>query len=238
MNTVKTYVVVGATGDVGRGVTQELLRAGFKVIAVSRNVERLQALKVEMGTQGVLEVLVGSVSNESSASELRTKLQSLAAHPNGIIVSVNAANRTAPLRTIQATDFLETLNANLIAHFIAIKALLPMLQKDAQYIAVGGGMADWVIPGFGVMSACQAAQRAMIKSFDAEQDAKAAVRMRELMLHSMIAGASNRAKAQPNWLTDEDVGRHVLLMLQQPEAFTETVVNLKSRKQVGQLPTT
>lgn len=236
MNTSMTYVVVGATGDVGRGVTLALLRVGARVIAVSRSAAKLQALHAEMGSAGALEVIAGSVATEDEATELRSRLQALAPHPDGLLVSVNGPLQPTPLHAMAAGALLEALKANLVPHFIAAKVLLPLLDTGAHYIAIGGGMADWVVPGFGAMSACQAAQRAMLKAFDAEQGANPPVRMRELMLHSMIAGKSNRDKAQPNWLTDDDVGRHVVLMLEHPEAFTETVVNLKSRKQVGQLP--
>lgn len=233
MDTDKRYVVIGASGDVGRGVTVELMRSGARVIAVGRSAEKLRSLQADLAHLGPLDLVAGNLSTEEGAADLRTRLDALAPRLSGVIVSINAPFQPSPLRDMPATHFLDVLQANLVSHFIAAKIFVPALPAGGRYIAIGGGMADRAVPGFGAISACQAAQRAMLKVFAREQKKEPHVHVHELMLHSMIAGATNRDAAQPNWLTDEDVGRHVLTMLEQPDAFTETVVNLRSRQQVG-----
>lgn len=236
MDKGKYCVVVGATGDVGRGITAELLKTGAQVIAVGRNANKLQRLQSEMGTFGALQTLTGEVSRAPDAARLSQQLTAIAPSIGSVIVSVNTSPKACALKDLGTEQFLQTLQDNLLTHHAALQALVPILAAGGTYLAIGGGLADWVVPGMGAMSVCQAGQRAMLKTFAAEHGGEHGVRIRELMLHSMITGESNRDKAQPNWITDEDVGRHVLTILNNLEAFPETVINLKSRKQVGQLP--
>ena len=49
----------------------------------------------------------------------------------------------------------------------------------------------------------------------------------------MVNGESKRASADPAWLTDVEVGRHVCAVLADPAAFPDPVTALKSRDQVG-----
>ena len=229
-------VVVGAAGDVGRGVTAQLLRAGAKVLAIGRDAEKLDQLRDEMQSMGSLEILTGSLADHDTAAELHRRVRERHPQVDAVIVSVNGSTPTAPLATQAVNGFAEMFRTNVLSHLIGLQTFVSAIRRGGMYIAIGGGMADWIFPGAGMTSACQAAQRAMVRSFAAENEEKAGIRIRELMLHSMIAGRSKRDVAQPNWITDNDVGRHVLTMLTHPEAFPDVVVNLKSRKQVGQIP--
>jgi len=236
MGTGQVCVVVGATGDVGRGVTAQLLGSGARVVAIGRHADKLDRLREEMQPLGPLEILTGSLADPDSAADLLRRLGNRHPRLDAVIVSVNGPSSTAPLATQDVDGFAEMFRTNVLSHLIGLQTFVPAIRSGGMYVAIGGGMADWIFPGAGMTSACQAAQRAMVRSFAAENEEKAGIRIRELMLHSMIAGRSKRDVAQPNWITDDDVGRHVLTMLTHPEAFPDVVVNLKSRKQVGQIP--
>ena len=66
----KTIVVLGAAGGVGEGVVDELLRAGARVLAVSRTDAKLDQLADRLGRPGSLALIVGSVGSEEEASAL------------------------------------------------------------------------------------------------------------------------------------------------------------------------
>ena len=53
------------------------------------------------------------------------------------------------------------------------------------------------------------------------------------MVVSMVNGESKRDRAEPDWLTDVEVGRHVCAILDAPGAFPGPILQLKSRDQVG-----
>ncbi|MDY0012566.1 MAG: SDR family oxidoreductase [Rhodocyclaceae bacterium] len=233
----KDIVVIGATGDVGQGIVDQLLRAGYRVIAAGRSVERLERLRSRLAGVGVLEVVAGSVEDEDAAASLVEQVGKLAHRLAGVVVSVNAPLEAMSLPNTRSGAFMEVLRTNLATHLVAAKSFIPALPAGANYLAIGGGMADLVVPGMGVLSMCQAAQRVMFRVL-AEEMKDRGVRIQELMLVSMIAGESKRGQAHPKWwITDEEVGRHVLAILENPDWFPEPILTLKSRKEVGLRPT-
>jgi hypothetical protein len=56
--------------------------------------------------------------------------------------------------------------------------------------------------------------------------------VRELMIYSVVAGASKRAKARPEWLTDEEIGRYAVAVFEHPERFSEPIIKLQNREQL------
>lgn len=231
----KKILVIGATGDVGRGIAGQLLRSGYQVIAVGRGVDKLRALQEQLRSLGSLEVVAGSVENEESAAELAAQVRGRYPGLEGIVVSVNAPVREMPLASMPSGQLLDVMRTNVTTHLVAAKALIPILPIGGTYLAIGGGMADHVFPGLGAISMCQAAQRVMFKVLATEMQDRA-VRIHELMLYSMIAGESNRGAHHPKWITDEDVGRHVVAILQNPDWFSDTILSLKSRAEAGYRP--
>jgi hypothetical protein len=99
-------------------------------------------------------------------------------------------------------------------------------------IGIGGGTADFILPGLAPMSMAQAALRMLYRGLAKER--RGGAQLCELMVVSMIAGVSNRASAPPEWLTAEEVGRHVCTILAAPDSFAGPVLQLRSREQVGQ----
>jgi len=231
----KNIAVIGAAGDVGQGVVDQLLQAGHRVIAVGRNAEKLENLSARLTARGQLDIVVGSVENEATAAALLAQIRELAPQLDGVVVSVNAPLEIKPLVDVDSTQLTQVLQANLVTHLVAAKTFVPALAPAGIYLGIGGGMADLIMPGFGMNSICQAAQRNMYRAL-AEELKDRGVRVQELMLYSMIAGASNRDKAHPKWITDDDVGRHVVAVIDNPAWFPEPIITLKSRKDAGLQP--
>jgi NAD(P)-dependent dehydrogenase (short-subunit alcohol dehydrogenase family) len=231
----KSIVVIGATGTVGWGTVEQLLRSGYHAIAVGRNLDKLQSLARRFQDLGRLDVVVGSIESESTAAALVAQIRPLAPELAGVVVSVNAPAQEMLLADVDSSELLQVLQTNLVTHLIAAKSFISILPAGGTYLAIGGGMADLVVRGMGVLSICQAAQRAMLRGLAAEMGDRG-VRIHELMLYSMIAGESSRASAHPKSLTDEDVGRHVVTVLNNPDWFPEAIISLKSRKEVGLQP--
>lgn len=230
---MKNVLVIGATGDVGQGVCGELMQAGWRVIAAGRSAPKLEALKSRLAAQGNLEYVTGDVSTESGAAAMRDAALKLAGTLDAVVTTVNP-EKTAPAPIMERTadELTELLRANIVAHFIAAKTFIPVIAKGGMYLSIGGGMADFIVPGMGVTNICQAGQRNLFRIL-AREARGGPVHIRELLLVSMIAGESNRSKAEPTWLTDQDCGRHVAAVLAQPEVFAGPILAVRSREQVG-----
>lgn len=232
---MKNVLLIGATGDVGQGICAVLMRAGFRVIGASRNPQNLAALKARLARLGEMETLVGTVATEAGAIALREAALKLTGSLDVVVTTVNTGKGepALPLLQLSAEQVEAQLRGNLIPHFVAAKTFIPALVEGGVYLSIGGGMADIIVPGSGVASMAQAAQRNMLRMISREGRG-GPVHVRELLLYSVIAGESNRAQADPAWFTDEECGRHVLAVISQPEVFKGPILALKSKQQVGQ----
>ena len=228
-----TVLVIGGTGDVGQGIVSVLVSAGHRVIAASRNEERLRELAQRLGQPATLRTVRGSVENEATAAALLAAVRGGGDTLDAVITTVNAPLRSSALLFERSADALgHLLRDNLITHFVAAKTFIPAIAKGGVYISIGGGLADVVRPGFGHHSMVQAALRMMLRTLAAELSDKPVV-VRELIIASMVNGESRRSIAQPEWVTDLDIGEHVRAILVSPHDFADLIQTLRSRDQVG-----
>ena len=228
---MKTALIVGATGDVGAGIVTVLANEGWQIVAAGRNAEKLQALQAGQPA-GQVKTLTGDVASEESAIKMWDEASACFGSLDVVIVSVNAPSpKPQKLFDWSSPDMAEQLQSNILTHFVAAKIFIPRLGKESTYIGIGGGMADFIAPGVGQMSMCQAALRKMYKAIAKEN--KEGPTIKELMIYSMVNGASRREAADPSWITDEDIGQHVSAILNNADQFPAPILTLKSREQVG-----
>jgi NAD(P)-dependent dehydrogenase (short-subunit alcohol dehydrogenase family) len=228
-----TVLVIGGTGDVGQGIVSVLVRGGYRVIAASRNEERLRGLAQSLGLPAGLRTVTGSVESEATAAALLAAVREGGESLDAVVASVNAPMRSSvPLFERSADDLSHVLRQNLITHFVAAKTFVPAIAKGGVYMSIGGGLADMVRPGFGHHSMVQAALRMMLRTLATELNGQP-VAVRELIIASMVNGESRRSVAQPEWVTDIDIGEHVRAILERPHEFPDMIQTLSSREQVG-----
>lgn len=227
-------LVIGASGDVGQGIVAAGLASGRKIVAAGRDQQKLDRVAAQSNSDA-LATVAGDISTEAGAKVLWEQAVAKFGNIDNVVVSVNAPNKILPLMDWSTEDLTKQLIGNVVVHFIAARVYQPLLPESGQIIGIGGGTADFIIPGMTYVSMGQAALRMMYKGLARER--KSGAEMREMMIVSMVAGESNRSQARPEWITDNEVGRHVCAILDEPEKFSGAVLCLKSREQVG-LPET
>jgi NAD(P)-dependent dehydrogenase (short-subunit alcohol dehydrogenase family) len=152
---------------------------------------------------------------------------------DAVVVAVNAPNQQQPLLQWSPAALTGLFDANLMTHFIAAKTFIPQLAAGGVFIGIGGGTADFIIPGMTQLSMVQAALRMMYRGIAREcRDSKVAIR--ELIIVSMVNGESKRATADPAWIIDTEVGRHVCAVIADPACFPGPILTLKTKEQAGQ----
>lgn len=75
----KVAVVFGASGYVGSGATDAFLNAGATVVAVGRDLKKLEELKGKVKNAAHLHLLAGDYANEEATQKLADNLKSLLA---------------------------------------------------------------------------------------------------------------------------------------------------------------
>ena len=224
--------VIGSTGTVGSGIARAANAAGWSVLAMGRNVGRLSALKSHIPG---IQTLAGSVAEEESAVHLANEASSALPNPDAVIVAVNLPVRPERLTDMSSDRLIEVFSGNVVSHHNAIRAFLPLLRSDGLFLGIGGGMADLIFDGMGAVSMGQGALRNAYKFYSRENGADGPA-IRELMIYSMVVAQEDDATADPRQIRADEIGRHVMAMLDSPQAFGGPIHSLKSRKQVGQPP--
>ena len=224
----KNAIVIGATGDVGRGVTKALLSDGYQVIAVGRMREKLDAFRSEFPANAKMETVVGSVADEEAGKTVAERALAFGA-PQVVVTSVNGATAPKPVFDLSTAEIAAALRDNVLSHYAAAKSFIPIIPAGGVYIGIGGGMADLIFPGMVAVSMGQAALRNFYR-FLAKEPACQNIHVRELMLYSMIAGKSNAGAAETTWITDDEVGQHVSAVLADLGAFEGPILTLKVSK--------
>lgn len=221
-------VVIGGSGEIGRGVVEVLLRHGHGVVAVGRQPEKLARLAETLDNPARLCTLAGSVASDAEAEALRAAL--VAGHPpiDGIVVSVNAPRAPAPLLSHGSDTLAAVLRTDVLTHYAAAKALVPVLARGGSFIGIGGGSADFVLEGGIALSVAQAALRMLYRGL-AHEFRTREVYVRELIVASVVNSASTRAFADPHWVTETDIGEQVARMFAAPDEYTEPIWRIARR---------
>lgn len=218
--TVRRILVIGAAGDVGRGVTAAASARGWSVAAAGRNPATLAD-----AVAGHADAIAtpGDLSSDATARALWDAAVSALGGIDAVVVSVNAPNNPRPLAQWSSSDLLGLYTDNVLTHATAARVFLPLLPSDGVFVGIGGGTADFLIPGLAPVSMAQAAQR-MLYTALARETAGPAVR--ELMIFARVNGFSKVRGDGPGTIDAVEVGRRVCDIVAAPAEHAGPILKL------------
>jgi NADP-dependent 3-hydroxy acid dehydrogenase YdfG len=152
----KIYLVYGATGGLGRAVTQVLKARGVTVIAGGRSPEKLAELA---GTEGLTEKpFIADLNDPAALEAAGRELMQRISRLDGIIVAAGHDVRKLHHDMTDA-DILGTVSVNLTGIAFLARMILPVFQKQGTgTLAVIGGFGDGrlAFPGHALDAASRA----------------------------------------------------------------------------------
>ena len=225
-------LVIGAAGDVGRGIVAAMAARGWSVGAAGRSAESLADVAATT-PGGPVTPVVGSVADRHAALALVRAGRDALGGLDAVVVSVNGPKRTGALLDWAAGDIAAALDANVFSHLHALFAALEVMGPDGVFIGIGGGMADFIVPTQGVTAMSQAALRNMYRCAARENPHRL---IRELQVAAMVNGRSTRAIADESWLAAEKIGEHACAMIERPAEFAGPVIRLTTKDPIGVPP--
>ncbi|MDT3671263.1 MAG: SDR family oxidoreductase [Aromatoleum sp.] len=228
-------VVIGGSGEIGRGIVEVLLRHGHSVVAVGRQPQKLARLAETLGHPPRLRTLAGSVGSDAEAEALRAALVAGHAPVDGVVVSVNAPRSPAPLLSHGSDTLAAVLGTDMLTHYAAAKALVPLLAPGGSFIGIGGGSADFVLEGGIALSVAQAGLRMLYRGL-AHEFRTRQVHVHELIVASVVDSASTRHFADPHWVSDIDIGEQIARMFATPEAYADPIWRIARRPRPDAAP--
>ena len=208
-------LVLGATGIVGRGVVRAAIEAKRPVIAVARDRAGLEQLR-SAHPDADITALVGSVANDGDGATLAAALREIARPIVGVIAAVAGPGGRGRLLD-QPTDALRCkLDADLLPHLAAARALLPLLAdsgRGGSYVLIGGPGSELPWAGYGHRSVAAAALRMLACVLHDEARAMG-IRVQLLSVDAPVRIEAQRADACPQWPTATAIGRRALALVE------------------------
>jgi NAD(P)-dependent dehydrogenase (short-subunit alcohol dehydrogenase family) len=216
----KHVLVVGATGGIGGKLVQLLLASGANLFVAARNTEKLTGI-VKANNLPLERSFSLDTSKPEEVIALKAKYFSLF---ETIDVLVNAAGIgiIKPMEELSEADFLKTLNANLYAPFLLVKAFLPKMkeQKKGLIVNIPGVLGKVPMAGAAAYSAAKYGLVGMMQSIREE------VKRTEIRITNLFLGGVDT----PFWdtidlrvqrdkmIVAEEAARAIWFLCQQPRS--------------------
>jgi len=150
----KNIIVTGASRGIGFELVQLLATQGHQVLALSRNIDSLEKLRLENLT--TIATDIGKTEDVKQVSEFvlnHWKEVDIVIHNAGKLVN-------KPFKDTTTNDFLEVYKVNVFAIAELTKILLPYLKKGSHVLAIssmGGIQGSMKFPGLAAYSSSKGA---------------------------------------------------------------------------------
>lgn len=208
-------LVLGATGNIGRGVVAAAVQAGRPVIAVARSSSALDRLRDAFAGADIL-ALPACVGSDAGAAEMIRRLD----RPFDAVVAAICGKLPRGRVLEQPAEFLRRrIDEDLLPHLFAARHLLPLLaaRGHGHYVLVGGPGAEQPWAGYGHRSIGAAALRMMARVLHDEARALS-VRVQLLAVDSPACTETNQRHAGAQWPTALAIGQQALALASDPPA--------------------
>jgi NAD(P)-dependent dehydrogenase (short-subunit alcohol dehydrogenase family) len=192
----RTVVIPGGTGNVGRVLVRAFLASGATVVVPARSGARAAELRAALGDTDVarLDVIPGELGTESDANALHQRVADRYGTVHAVVASLGRFVAAPSVTQAPLSDLRSVIDHYLIAHFLAARALVPLVEPGGSYTLINGPLAfDSLFPGSGLVSVATAAQ-AMLARLLMMENLPHSVRVNEVVLYTPFGWAN----ADPN----------------------------------------
>lgn len=166
--TDKTALVTGASGGIGAAIAKALAAAGARVAISGTNMDKLNALKSELGDAAV--VVPANLSDNDAVAGLVDSAEAALGAPLDILVNNAGLTRDTLAMRMKDEDWDAVLNVNLRASFILARAAIKgmMKRRMGRIISISSIVGTTGNPGQANYAASKAGLVGMSKALAAE----------------------------------------------------------------------
>jgi len=145
-------LIWGASGGIGRALTEAFVAAGHTVVAVARRTEGLNSLTPH--------VLAGDVADPEAVSQAAQRVAEIVVPIDVFVYSVGDI-LSAKVAEMDLEHWRRIVDANLTGVFLTARALLPHLASQAHLFLLGAQHERLRLPGLGAYAAAKAGLEAL-----------------------------------------------------------------------------
>ncbi|HJU89069.1 MAG TPA: SDR family oxidoreductase [Gemmatimonadaceae bacterium] len=137
----RTAVVSGASRGIGAAIARTLAGAGARVALLGRSKGSLQGRAAELGAEAV--TIVCDVAEERDVARAATEIEERFGGPPAILVNNAGRFVLAPAHELSPDDFRSSIDVNLVAPFVLVRAFLAAMRaRGTGHIVSIGSIAD------------------------------------------------------------------------------------------------
>ncbi len=153
---MRTVLVTGGTGNLGRAICRSFIQGGDSVIATyAHNREGAEKLKKELGDN--LSIMGLDLLREESVSKLFDKMEKL-----DVLVNNSGLLTLADQKDLRPEEWSRVFDTNVKGLFLVTKAALPLLKRSEVPSIVNIASINALHPGFGKTAHYDASKGAVI----------------------------------------------------------------------------
>ncbi len=157
-----SVLITGCSGGIGASLVDVFLREQYNVIGVDRQPAADSTLK-----SNFIQMDIGRFGNEPAAlRDFAEEVRSLSVeYPLSVVINNAAMQILAPIEELEAEDFVHSMNVNVVAPFLIIKAFLPELTAvKGTVINIGSVHAQATKPHFAAYGTSKAALHGLTRA--------------------------------------------------------------------------
>jgi short-subunit dehydrogenase len=214
----KKVLIVGATGGIGSNAAKLLAASGAQLFLAGRNETKLQQVATDCGVT-VANTFVLDISDPVAVNKLKEKYFT---QFETIDILINAAGIgiIKSMETLDEIDFLRSINYNLYAPFLLVKAFLPAMkvEKKGLIINIPGVLGKVPMAGAAAYSASKYGLVGMMQSIR-EELKRTDIRITNLFLggvDSPFWDTIDLKVQREKMIQSEEAARAIWFLCQQP----------------------
>lgn len=211
-------VIVGAYGNVGAPVSKALFAAGYELVVIGQNDEKLQALKSDLlADKSNIHVIsgidVGSVQSVQNAAQ-STKILIGDRKIDVVVFAVAKGlynDAESPLDGTDSETIAEAFKVKIGGTVNVVKSFIPLATENARFLLTGGAAGVKVyLPLIATGAATNAALLGFVKSVSAVVREKNKVLLTAIQIAGMVGSSGEQG------LSNDALGQFYLSLAQRP----------------------
>jgi NAD(P)-dependent dehydrogenase (short-subunit alcohol dehydrogenase family) len=221
-------LVAGGSGDIGRAISFDLLRAGVEVFMLGRSMARLVQSPPPENVREKCHFVTADLTDNDAVARVGAEILS-----RGRLDILVLGSGTYE-RSHEPTVFAHQIAANLIGPYALLQRLLPMLiEAQGQVVFVNSSQAFRAVAGLGQYAATKHAMKAVADSLRDEVNTHG-VRVMSLFLgrtaserQRVIFAAEGRPYPPERLIQPADIARLILTLLRLPRTSEVTDIVMR-----------
>ncbi len=183
----KSILIAGATGGIGSATAKLLASAGAQLFLTGRSFDKLQAVAAACNVPEERSC-VADISNPEDAERLKQQFFTANSHID-ILINAAGVGIIKNMETLSEADFLRSLNYNLYAPFLLLKAFLPSMKETKKGLIINIPGVLGKVPMAGAAAYC-ASKYGLVGMM---QSVREEVKRTDIRITNLFLGGTNSA---------------------------------------------